>query len=74
MLNDQIHAQYQAVDDLDAMTNSQGNESSNEGEGEDEYSEEEVQEAVEFTKIKRENVFSQIDYTKRKAKIVCTLG
>ncbi len=28
----------------------------------------------ELGKIRKEQVFQQIDYTKRKAKIVCTLG
>ena len=42
---------------------------------EEEYGDEEVDpEMLEFTKIKRENVFAQIDYSKRKTKIVCTLG
>ena len=67
MLNEEIHAQYQAVDDLDAVSEPQ---SSLEGEGEEEYEEEEV----EFTKIKRENVFQEIDFTKRKAKIIATIG
>lgn len=29
---------------------------------------------IEFTKVKRENVFQEIDFTKRKTKITCTLG
>jgi len=37
-----------------------------------EYVEEEEEE--EFQKIRKEHVFAQIDYTKRKSKIVCTLG
>jgi hypothetical protein len=28
----------------------------------------------EFQKIRREHVFSEIDFTKRKSKIICTLG
>jgi hypothetical protein len=56
MLNQEIHAQYQAVDELDGITNSQGQDSSNEGEEVDEYGEEVEQEA-EFTRVKRENVF-----------------
>ena len=73
MLNEEMHAQYQAVDDLDAVTNSQGDGSSQNDQAE-EYGEEEGEQEIEFTKIKRENVFTQIDYTKRKAKIVGTLG
>ena len=73
MLNEEMHAQYQAVDDLDAVTNSQGDGSS-QNEHEEDYGEEEGEQEIEFTKVKRENVFTQIDYTKRKAKIVGTLG
>jgi hypothetical protein len=52
-----------------------GNDSSGNGEENvDEYGEEEAEQEIEFTKIKRENVFSQIDFTKRKTKIVGTLG
>jgi hypothetical protein len=40
MLNEEIHAQYQTVDDLDAVTNSQGDGSS-QNENEDEYGDEE---------------------------------
>lgn len=58
---------------MDAVTNSQGDGSSQNDEAE-EYGEEEGEQEIEFTKIKRENVFTQIDYTKRKAKIVGTLG
>ena len=54
MLNDEIHAQYQAADEFDANSNSQANSSNLEGEGEEEYSEEEE---VEFTKVKRDNIF-----------------
>lgn len=79
MLNEEIHAQYQAVNDLDDVSQSQDNQSSIvEGqEGlEEEYGDEDVidGEMLEYTKIKRENVFAQIDYSKRKTKIVCTLG
>lgn len=35
-----------------------------------EYEEEEE----EFQKIRKEHVFSEIDFTKRKSKIICTLG
>jgi hypothetical protein len=40
---------------------------------EDEYGEEVIGEG-EFSKIKKEKIFMPIDYTKRKTKIVCTLG
>lgn len=71
MLNQEIHPPYQPVDDLDGLTNSQD---SMDGEGEDDYEDEEALEQVEFTKIKRENVFTPIDFTRRKAKIIVTLG
>jgi hypothetical protein len=75
MLNEEIHAQYSAVDDYDASTNSQVGESSANGEeNEDEYGQEEEEQDIEFTKIKRENVFSEIDFTKRKTKIIATIG
>ena len=75
MLNEEIHAQYSAVDDYDASTNSQVGESSANGEeNEDEYGQEEDEQDIEFTKIKRENVFSEIDFTKRKTKIIATIG
>lgn len=41
---------------------------------EDEYGEEGMGDSAEFSKIKRDKVFMQIDYTKRKTKIVATLG
>ena len=72
MLNEEIHAQYQELDDLEAVSHSQVDGSSN-ADGQ-EYGEEEGDQEIELTKIKRENVFSQIDFTKRKTKIVCTLG
>ena len=75
MLNEEIHAQYPAVDDYEGSTTSQVGESSANGEDhEDEYGEEEVEQDIEFTKVKRENVFQQIDYSKRKTKIISTLG
>ncbi len=75
MLNEEIHAQYSAVDDYEASTNSQVGESSANGEeNEDEYGQEEEEQDIEFTKIKRENVFSEIDFTKRKTKIIATIG
>ena len=75
MLNEEIHAQYQAVDDIDCLSNSQGADSSGNGEeNEEEYGEEEGEQELEFTRIKRENVFAQIDYTKRKTKITATIG
>lgn len=58
---------------MDAVTNSQGDGSS-QNENEEDYGEEEGEQEIEFTKVKRENVFTQIDYTKRKAKIIGTLG
>lgn len=46
------------MDDYEASTNSQVNESSANGdENEDEYGQEVEAEEVEFTKVKRENVF-----------------
>ena len=38
----------------------------------DEYGEDEGQ--PEFSKIKKEKVFGTIDFSRRKSKIVCTLG
>lgn len=45
----------------------------------DQYTEEELEgleyeEEEEFQKIRKEHVFAEIDFTKRKSKIVCTLG
>jgi len=42
-------------------------------EGDDEYGEE-VIEGAEFSKIKRDKVFLQIDFNRRKTKIAATLG
>ena len=42
-----------------------------EEEGEEEEEEEEEEE---IQKIRREHVFAEIDFTKRKSKIICTLG
>lgn len=42
-------------------------------EGDEDYGEE-VIEGAEFSKIKRDKVFMQIDYNRRKTKIVATLG
>lgn len=42
-------------------------------EGDEDYGEE-VIEGAEFSKIKRDKVFMQIDYTRRKTKICATLG
>jgi len=43
--------------------------------GEDEYGDEIIGEgAPEFSKIKRDKVFMQIDHTRRKTKISATLG
>lgn len=46
-------------------------------EEEEQYSEGDetvYEEEEEFQKIRKEHVFAEIDYTKRKANIVCTLG
>ena len=44
MLNEEIQAQYPAVDDFDAVSNSQANDSSANGEeNDDEYGDEEVE-------------------------------
>ena len=42
-------------------------------EGDDEYGEE-VIDGAEFSKIKRDKVFLQIDFNRRKTKICATLG
>jgi hypothetical protein len=42
-------------------------------EDEDEEEEEE-EEDEEFQKIRREHVFADLDFTKRKSKIICTVG
>ncbi len=34
----------------------------------------EYEEEEEYLKIRKEHVFEEIDFTKRKSKIVCTLG
>ncbi len=34
----------------------------------------EYEEEEEFQKIRKEHVFAEIDFTKRKSKIICTLG
>ena len=36
--------------------------------------EEGEEEEEEFQKIRREHVFAEIDFTKRKSKIICSLG
>lgn len=67
----EIEPQYLAHDE-DASENGEPNESSViDGE---EYGEEALRDSSEFSKIKRDKVFMQIDYSKRKTKIVCTLG
>lgn len=54
-------------------------------EGDDQYTEDDLngngdsmldyeEEEEEFQKIRKEHVFADIDWTKRKSKIVCTLG
>ena len=58
--------------DEDASENGDQNESS--VIDADEYGEEGMGDSAEFSKIKRDKVFMQIDFSKRKTKIVCTLG
>ena len=75
MMSLEIQPQYLAEDD-DASDNMDGAEGLglNQDENiEEEYGEEAMGEA-EFSKIKKEKIFMPIDYTKRKTKIVCTLG
>lgn len=43
-------------------------------EGEDEYGDEVIDDAPEFTKFKRDKVFLSADYSRRKTKIVATIG
>lgn len=45
-----------------------------EDEEEEDDGAEEGEEEEEFQKIRREHVFAEIDFTKRKSKIICTLG
>jgi hypothetical protein len=59
MYNEEGNDQYTEVE------NGTGNGSSN-----FDYEDEEE----EFQKIRKEHVFAEIDFTKRKSKIVCTLG
>ena len=75
MMSLEIQPQYLAEDD-DASDNMDGAEGLGLHQDEDieeEYGEEAMGEA-EFSKIKKEKIFMPIDYTKRKTKIVCTLG
>lgn len=66
----EIEPQYLAHDE-DASENGDPQESSViDGE---EYGEEALGDS-EFSKIKRDKVFMQIDFSKRKTKIICTLG
>lgn len=58
MYNEDVNEQYTENDD------GNGN-----GDSVLEYEEEE-----EFQKIRKDHVFSEIDFTKRKSKIICTLG
>ena len=58
MYNEDVNEQYTDADD------GNGN-----GDSVLEYEEEE-----EFQKIRRDHVFAEIDFTKRKSKIICTLG
>eukprot|EP00355_Strombidium_rassoulzadegani_P002942 CAMPEP_0168613124 /NCGR_PEP_ID=MMETSP0449_2-20121227/3287_1 /TAXON_ID=1082188 /ORGANISM="Strombidium rassoulzadegani, Strain ras09" /LENGTH=566 /DNA_ID=CAMNT_0008653743 /DNA_START=15 /DNA_END=1715 /DNA_ORIENTATION=- len=67
--------EYLAQDD-DASQDQEGNDSSvidGENGMEDEYGDEEGA-PHNSTKLKKEKVFQQIDYSKRKTKIICTLG
>lgn len=58
--------------DEDASEVQEGNESEGYDQMVDEYGEEAGQH--EFGKIKKEKVFGTIDFSRRKTKIVCTLG
>ena len=70
MMSLEIEPQYLAHDE-DASENGDPQESSViDGE---EYGEEALGDS-EFSKIKRDIVFMQIDFSKRKTKIICTLG
>lgn len=70
MMSLEIEPQYLAHDE-DASENGDPQESSViDGE---EYGEEALGDS-EFSKIKRDKVFMQIDFSKRKTKIICTLG
>ena len=71
----EIQPQYSA-EDYDGSDNMEGNDSLGLEEGaniEEEYGEEVAGDA-EFSKIKKEKIFMPIDHTKRKTKIVCSLG
>jgi len=74
MMSLEIQPQYLAEDD-DGSEGMDGSEALGLEDGEvgDEYGDEVLGEA-EFTKIKKDKIFMPIDYTKRKTKIVCTLG
>ena len=72
MMSLEIEPQYLAHDE-DA-SDGQNETSVIDGALEEEYGEEAMGESSEFSKIKRDKVFMQIDYSKRKTKIVCTLG
>lgn len=58
MYNEDVNEQYTEGDDGNGT-----------GDSVLDYEEEE-----EFQKIRKEHVFSEIDFTKRKSKIICTLG
>lgn len=59
MYNEDVNDQY-----------TEGEEGNGNGDSVLTYEEEEE----EYQKIRRDHVFAEIDYTKRKSKIICTLG
>jgi hypothetical protein len=74
MMSLEIQPQYLAEDDESAdMDGAEGLGLNQDENIDEEYGEEALGEA-EFSKIKKEKIFMPIDYTKRKTKIVCTLG
>lgn len=59
MLNEEMPTKYPEFEDIDALSGSQEEASAFEGEeGEEQYEDEEgVDQEIEFTKIKRDNIF-----------------
>lgn len=59
MLNEEMPTKYPEFEDIDALSGSQEEASAFEGEeGEEQYEDEEgVEQEIEFTKIKRDNIF-----------------
>ena len=74
MMSVEIEPQYLAQDEDLSQDEGDINESSVIDGQEDEYCDEVMDGNPEFCKIKREKVFVPIDFTRRKTKIVCTLG